>query len=297
MPFLVPRLFRHFAVSRPITFSVLQMQINKKYLILNIAVVFVLIVLLGVSINSCNDNKAESDRFKELLQNVPKPPDMTEVTNEVIRLKSLNKELKDSVTYLESRGQEVKYITRTVTKLEGAEVSYKTLPASYQYKLNDAIPIASFDVVNDEYKFTSYDLQFNTAQVQSEDSTLVKVSVISSFDGKEYLLPVEAKVMVAKPFMKDFKLFNPRFTLGLGVSYPLTGPEAVIGLPLLDSPKQNFSWLMPTVTISQVPKIGLTPFLYNVGKPIPLMDDLWLGLGYETDFVNHYGMLSLTSKL
>lgn len=273
------------------------MQIDKKWFAINIFVVFALIVLLGVSINSCNDNKLQSEHYRELLGNVPKPPDFTEIKNENLKLKTLNQELKDSVAYLEAKKQEVRFVTTTITKLEGAETVYKTLPTSYQYKLNETIPVASFDVVDDKYKFTSYDLQFNTSQVQSDDSTLVKVSVISSFDGKEYVLPVESRVMIAKPFIPQHKIFNPQLSLGLGVSYPLTGPEAVLGLSLLEGHKRNFSWLMPTLSISEIPKIGLTPFLYNIGKPLPLMDDLWLGIGYETDFTNHYGMLSVTSKL
>lgn len=273
------------------------MQIDKKYIILNIIFVFLLIIGLGTSITTCNDNKESSDHYKELLGNVPKPPDMTEIKTENLELKKLNQELKDSVLYLEGKGQEVKYVTKTITKLEGGEVVYKVLPSTYQYKLNDSIPVASFDVVDDKYKFTTYDLQFNTTQVVSEDSTLVKVTVKSSFDNKEYVLPVEARVMKQKEAILEHKIFNPRLSLGIGASYPLTGPEVVLGVPLLEGPKENFSWIMPTLSMSKDPKIGITPFMYNVGKPLPLMDDLWVGIGYETDLTNNYIQLSLTSKL
>lgn len=260
-------------------------------------IIFLLIVFSGISLQSCNEHQQREEHLKELLVNVPKPVDMTELENENLDLQILNQELQDSIDYLESQNQEVRYVTKVQTKLIGGETVYKTLPANYQYKLNDNVIVGDFSIEEDQYKFKTYDLTFNTQQVEATDSTLVKVTVTSSYDNKEYVLPVEAKIYKAKDIIEEDKIFDPKFTLGLGISYPLTGPEAVVGIVFLEGPEENFSWIMPTVSISEVSKIGITPFMYNIGKPIPLMNDLWIGAGYETDFSNHYGTLNISSKL
>lgn len=239
---------------------------------------------------------------KDLKQNLdarPLPEDFIAVQNEVVNLKKKNKELEDAISYFESRGEVIKTITKIKTVIKGGETVYKVLPSQYTFKLTNGMSVANFEAT-EEYKFTTYDLTFKTTVLIGEEQTIVKLTGQSSGSKEEFVFPVESVVTQENKNGQEKekeRILDPRIAIGSGVSLPYTKPEVFLAIPILESKNDKWSFIAPTFSISEKVKIGVTPVFYNVGKPLPLMDNVWLGIGYETNIINHYGTISLTAKL
>lgn len=241
----------------------------------------------------------ENKVLKQNLEARPLPEDFTAAQNEVVSLKRKNKELEDAIAYFESRGETVKTITKIKTVLKGGETVYKVLPGQHTFKLGNGMPVAEFEA-GEEYKFTTYDLTFKTTVLIGEEQTIVKLTGQSSGTKEEFVLPVESIVTQENKHGQEEekeRILDPRIAIGAGISYPYTKPEVILTVPVLETRNDRWSFIAPTFSVSEKVKIGIIPALYNVGKPLPLMDNVWLGIGYETDIINHYGTVSLTAKL
>lgn len=231
---------------------------------------------------------------------LPKPKDYTEVINKTKRLEKDNKDLKDTIDYLKSKGETIKVITRTKTVLVGQTQTVNLLPDDYTFKLDNGMPVAAIKVEDeDEWDLITYDLTFKSDIVISEKSTLVKLVAKSSGSETLYELPVEITTHTDNNGSQEEKerILDPRLALGVGISIPYTGPEVTLALPILKGPKDKWSWIAPVVSISSTPKIGIMPAMYNIAKPLPLVDNIWLGAAYETNVINHYGSVIISAKL
>jgi hypothetical protein len=207
----------------------------------------------------------------------------------------LSEELQGTVEDLKNRGAKIVTVTQIKTVVQGGETIYIVLPREHVFKLDNGLPVARFEA-GTEYKFETYNLSFQADIVVTENETGVKLVAKSSAGDDTYEIPVDSVVTFVEP--PDAKpIFRPQIALLGGVSFPYTGPEVGVALPLLAGPKDNLSWLAPMVTISDEVKLGVAPVMFNVGKPIPLIDDLWIFPAYETNFVEHYGMVAVGTKL
>ena len=224
------------------------------------------------------------------------PEDYTLIKQQMTDMSKINKELKAAYEALKSQGAEVKVVTEIQTVIQGGETIYKVLPAEYIYKLSNGLPVAAFEA-SSEYKFETYDLQMIIDLVILKDSsTAVKLTAKSSGSEEEFQMPVTKLNTFVIP-EKPKPLFRPGFMLTAGVSYPYTGPEIGLAVPIFTGAKDKLAFVAPMVSISEVPKIGIAPILFNVGKPLPLIDDFWIAPAYQTNTVEHYGTVLIGTKL
>jgi hypothetical protein len=223
------------------------------------------------------------------------PSDYTVIKQQMDDLKKLNKELKASYEVLKSQGARVVTVTEIETVVTGEKTVYVLLPSEHTYQLNNGLPVAYFKA-GEDYTFETYDLKFHADIIVTNKETGVKLTASSSGSDKVFDMPVTKIITHVEPEVKK-PIFRPQLALTGSVSYPYTGPQIGLSLPLLTGSKDNVSWLAPTLTVSKQVKIGVAPIMFNVGKPLPLIDDLWIAPAYETDFINHYGALTIGTKL
>lgn len=223
------------------------------------------------------------------------PKDYISIKNEVVNLEKKNKELTDALEYLKNKKDKVNYITKTETKLVGEKVVYKVLPQEYTFKLNKEIPVAKFSAT-DQYKFETYDLTYKIYTLISDKETLVKVTATSSFDNKEVPIDTINSVTYQSNQSKT-KIFNPNLMVGISLNNKLeTNPTIGISLVKTKNELLRFGLLETSFNKENI-YLGLTPIQVNIGKPIPLISNLWIGTGYQTNFSNHFGNINLTAEL
>lgn len=240
-------------------------------------------------------NKIITSHLETLTSGTP-PKDYTLVNNELVNLKKQNKELQDAINFYKEKKQEVKYIIKTETKLTGEKIVYKTIPEEYIFKLNKEIPVAKFSST-DKYKFETYDLIYKTYTVISEKDTLIKVTATSSADNIERAIETTNSIVYENKNSEENKIFKPNIMLGISANSNLN-INATVGLSLLKSRNDLWRILMVETSFNKENiNVGITPIQFNIGKPVPLVSNLWIGAGYQTNLINHYGTVNLTTEL
>ena len=266
-----------------------------------IAIVILLSVICYFQFVNIDKLKEERNDLKIQLVSLPKPEDYTEIKNKTSRLEKDNKDLQEAIDYLKSKGETVRVVTKTKTILMGNTEVVNQLPNSYVFKLYNGMPVAAIQIEGeDEWDLITYDLTFKSAIIVTDNNTLVKLTANSTGSKETFELPVEITTHIEKSDgSKEEKerILDPRIALGVGVSLPYTNPEVTISVPVLEGPMDRLSWIAPSISISDTIKVGVIPVMFNVAKPLPLVDNIWLGVGYETDLINHYGAITLSAKL
>lgn len=120
-------------------------------------------------------------------------------------------------------------------------------------------------------------------------------------DGKTYTVPIEdARIVEEYPSPKFH--FNPRLYLGIDggvITNPPTHAEVTpnLGLSFFSYGKTKTSpqWSFLTVgvgyaTQTQAPVVMVAPVNYNVGKPIPLIDNFHVGPSVSVDVDGNIGL-------
>ena len=194
-------------------------------------------------------------------------------------------ELLDQIVTLNEDITELRYIVTTNGTLQGTVpepiiVEQGTLPPNHRYQLGE-LTVAEFKVTElgdqVQYEFPSYDVEFETSIVIGEKSVAVDVLAWSAFDP-------EQRIRIAQD-SQAFDLYDETpligLEVGLGVtsSYPQPEPAGSLWL----------SWLHPHENIdvgnirlsgnSQELSLGLDVASYNLGAPIPVLNNLWLSAG------------------
>lgn len=244
-------------------------------------------------IKSCSEisNQEASYRIQEKI-----PEDYQLIKNEIVNLEKKNKELEEAINFYKTKKQDIIYITKTETKLIGEKVLYEILPTEYVFKFNEKIPVAKFSA-KEKYEFETYNLTYKTYAVIGEKDTLIKVTVTSSADNIEYPISSTNSIVYENKNSKTKKIFQPNIMLGSSVNTDLN-IQATIGLSLLKS--RNELWrfaLIETSFNKNNIELGITPVQLNLGKPIPLISNLWIGAGYQSNLIQHYGTINLTTEL
>lgn len=177
---------------------------------------------------------------------------------------------------LKATPAEVQYLTRTDTKLVPAEPIYVSslLPREYTYKVGPLIT-GSFKA-DKEYTFTNYELNFRTTVLSTKKKTSVLVQANSSAEpGVYYDIPTT--VSVTHP--SEHKVLKPELALGITGGGPTWDLGGSLIMPWLH-PVENLDLLSPRLTVSsKQARVGIDVASYNIGKPLPIVDDLWISLG------------------
>jgi len=270
-------------------------KINKSLVI----IIFLIAVLL-FQLDKINSQKEEIDLWKGQagIVEIEIPEDYEIVKQENLNLRKQKEEFENELEYLKKQKQKVKYIYKEKIKLIGQEQNrYTTLPGEYVFNLNNNIPIAKFSVKDNEYIFDTYDLEIKNTVIIEKDKTIVKTTATSSADNIEHPLDTKDTIIYENKLADRERFFKPRINIGAKVSSDLE-PGVIIGLSFFEWNKYHLSFLEPNLSFNQQSiRFGITPVNYNLGDHLPLIENLWIGVGYETDINSHYGNLSLKGRL
>jgi hypothetical protein len=175
--------------------------------------------------------------------------------------------------------------------LAGETITTPILPATHTYFLADKIPVADFSQQDGQYTFTTHSLEFATDVVVSRKETLTNLYVTSDKDGVRHQLP--HTVSVTK--IDDWKPISPQLQLSGTITYPV---DAGISLqaPIIHLSRTT-DILVPRVFVGQQFGVGLDLVNYNLGSPIPVLQDTWIAGGIQTNLQQPFIGLSIGTKL
>lgn len=217
--------------------------------------------------------------------------------------------LRKQIALLQSQGQTIEYITRTETELIPSEpiVVMAAVPAEYYYKLSDGIVVGSFHSSEAGVRFETYVLHLDATSTLTKSKITTSVQVYSSYDPENKIsVPVKTQEI-------NVKTQTNSIALGIGFNLPkLTNQTSnTLNKPALANifleasvihPIPNLDILNPGIGITlashPLPIARLDVLRYNIGKPLPVVDDLWIGLGIQSDTqFNKSVTLALSSNL
>lgn len=229
------------------------------------------------------------------------------------RNQSLDKavaELSDANTHLlafiDSMGTpptEIKYVIKTETKLVPADpvVIMPDLPSHYTYKLTDKIPVAEFDVDGEQYKFTTHELSFKNSLIVGENKSAVLLQVSSSADGIWHEVPTELQV-INTSIEDRYPTIRPGIALGIAstinpMNIETLLPQGVIAFPTFHIAKR-LDIMTPAIGVGITPHLSLYLGSWNMGGPLPIVEDLWLSAGPSLDMYLQPGAtIAITTSL
>lgn len=208
----------------------------------------------------------------------------------LVQAQDKNKDLLETIASLEARPPEIRYIVETETVLVPEDPIFVTpdLPEQYLFQLADGLTVAEFaQLPEDEFKFETYELTFHGDIAISEERTATLFQVESSYEpGVLHELPVNLDVTRAEE--DALKFFEPHIMLGATVgitteAIPLPDVSASLGTTLIH-PSTTVDLLGLRVSANDSTlKIGIDPVGVNVGKSLPLLNDLWILPGFSVD--------------
>jgi len=163
-------------------------------------------------------------------------------------------------------------------------------PAEYLHRLDNGLVVARFTYepsTLEPYHFQTYGQRWVLrGQINSESSTFLLFGSTSYDDELRPIQGLDVEVVQVKA--KPRKLAAARLALGVtaGLDLPTPGLEygASVLLPFLH-PADNVDVIVPRLSLGTrlgggfVARGGLDVVGYNVGAPLPWVDDLWLFLG------------------
>jgi len=220
-----------------------------------------------------------------------------------------NSVLMDQLAVLRERPAEVRYITKIETVVKGTTTMIvPELPADYTFQLEGGLPVAQFSVLDGpEYAFDTADISIKADLVIAENNSVLSLRMESDLEpGTEYEIPVE-NLQVSK--IREQPVFAPHLLVGAGAHLVLSG-----GQPgLSGGPHLAVNWFHPEAELrgtefdlvstrigaaDGAATFGLDPLVVNVGDPLPVLTNLWIGLGPTIDTQGRWsGTLSVGGKL
>lgn len=188
--------------------------------------------------------------------------------------------LKEIIRSYENRPAEIEYIVKTETVFVGNTEETRELPDDFLFTFENGLPVSQFRVLEDSYSFTTFDIDFDTTVVISEDQTAVLLEATSSYDEQPRRIELSS-VEVQK--VREHKIIEPHIAIGLTGSLntsPLSGDlSASVSVPWLH-PRNDLDVISPRLSInSNSFRIGADVVSYNVGSQLPVFTDLWIGVG------------------
>lgn len=249
------------------------------------------LTILGMGLNQCLNNKKEEelrDVDRVMIEELASMyTNLQTIKNENESLHKTILDLSDTNTKVlallkDQKPSQIKYITQSVTTLSPKEDKITIdLPEKYTYLLEDKIPVAEFSYKENKATFETYQLKFKQTMAIGEKKTNTLLQVSSSADDIWYDVPSEVRIVHTEEDTK-YPFVQPNLTLGIGttVSSDINTliPNATIGLNTIHL-AESINILSPTIGVGYQPNISLQLIEYNIGKPLPLIKDLWISAG------------------
>ena len=215
-----------------------------------------------------------------------------EIVRTTVRRRTLQQALDDAgaentrlaalVVELRQKSREVREVVRFETRIEPAAPPVVVrvgddLPDEHLFALESGMTVARFLRRDDSTVFQTYAQTWRANAVIGEASSTLLLEGKTSHGPTWYEIEVDnfAVTRVGKPD----RVLSPRLGMGITVG----GPRPEVTASLL------FSWLYPHPDVSvagvrvsgnnTVIRGGIDVVGYNIGRPLPLIDDLWVHAG------------------
>lgn len=270
--------------------------------LLSLAMLSLLAFAGGFFISDCNAKK----QYDLLLgENNSQIEELSVARNKVVSLNRLlsgkdeeAQALRDIISSYENRPAEIRYVLKTETVFVGNTEETRELPEDYLFTFaNNGLPVSQFSVLEDGYSFTTFDISFDTTVVISEDKTAVLLEATSSHDNEPRRIELSS-VEVEK--VREHKIIEPHIQVGLTASLntsPISGDmSASLSVPWLH-PTPQLDLLSPRISASSNSfRLGGDFVSYNVGHKLPVLTDMWVGVGMSAILapINQYPSIDLT---
>lgn len=219
-----------------------------------------------------------------------------ELSNLLDKTNTDNHSLRQIIAQMEIRPTEIKYITRTETIVVGTEATQQTCPDNYTFLLECGMPVAQIEKTENSYKLSSASLTFKAETVIAEDTAATKLIASSSLDpDTEYKLPITEFCSFKQ---KEFQTLNPELSLIGTTHIPTFQISAGLEMPWLHITKE-IDLASPRLTLNnQNAYLGIDAISYKIGRPLPLVEDIWLGAGISVSTSLDKSIdISISSKL
>ena len=180
-------------------------------------------------------------------------------------------------------------VTRTVVQPAEPAVTVSTLPDEYRFKLEPGLEVARFAHDGDNYTFTTRQLDIRASVVVGENQSAGLLQIASDAEpDKFYDVPInDLKVRITDPATKIFK---PQLMLGVraGLSaHPQLTAQAM--LTLVHPTKCIDTVGIVVAGNTETAQFGVSPFAYNIGCNLPVVDDLWITTDAYVDIHAQFG--------
>lgn len=270
----------------------------KRYLPLIVSILITISLLYGVGfflhrVDTLREQNEILAQQKYLVEQ-----DLTRVNNKATSLEKLlsdktfeGQQLQSIIANLRSKPADVRYIVKTQTKLIGTTVVEtpmvdSSLTDEHYFKFDNGLVIAHSLLEPNQRKYDVYDLDFDAIVVIGEKDTGVLLYARSSFNPEEEV-NLEVERIEVQRIAEHHRVFEPHLALGLTGSFsPTLDLSASIYIPLLH-PIDNLDFLAPRASFSSKDiRVGADIISYNIGAPLPVLTDLWIGAGASWAFIS-----------
>jgi len=204
--------------------------------------------------------------------------------------------LQQIIAQMKVKPSEIRYITRTETVVIGSETVQQTCPENYLFALECGMPVAEIKKTGTEYRLSTASLAFETKTVIAEGVAATKLTAKSTLEPETiYELPTTNFQIFEQ---KEFKVIKPELSLIGSTHFPLFSVSAGLGMPWLHI-IQEVDLASPRLTVNGSDAyIGIDIASYNIGKPIPLINNIWVGAGVSLSTSLDKSIdISISSKL
>jgi hypothetical protein len=214
--------------------------------------------------------------------------------------------VKEHLVRTQADVRKLQYLVASNGKLEAPPPTIVTVernvPApSHKFRTVDDLLVAELITTQSElttsYQYAVYELDFQTSIVITDKQASVDVQVASAAEPDKYVRVVQKTE--SWDTSQKHKLLKPQLLLGATLAADLT-PQlgGSLGLNWLH-PHPAVDVLSPRVTgTPDTFYFGIDALHYNVGDPIPVLENLWIGVGANVSHRGEFsGALTLGAKL
>ena len=285
------------------------MKIDRGHIILGVVLLCCLVALtvsLGLFKTKVKQNKdlqaqaaLDAIKFEELEEGLAR------ADSELVTQKELNQTLKNTMAEqygtimadLAELKAKPSIVHNTTSVVEGdTNVIYDTdFPSDFKFLTRDGMSVAQYQYEDREFTAQTFDLTVQSGVVISEDKFGNKIAhvrgTISSSDPEdsgEYPLDIiNSELAFVKPDKIEV-FWAPHVDAGLSAGYNITEQKGAIHgsigfTPFAVGQTQADNIIrFPRVSghfNSSGAGIGIQPVIINIARPLPLVDDIWLGIG------------------
>lgn len=261
----------------------------------------VLVLPLGIKLYDLSKENSylESDNI-DLFQRVTvKNEKVNEYESMLDHLRNENFQLSKKIEELAKQKPKAKYAAQSIGTLKALtpEETYTVIPDAYTHYLLGYIPIASFKKTNNEYVFKTEDLSFRSTLILDDEETSAIIEIASSADGIWHEVPTETKTI---KLAKTYPRLDLDIGIGAGINTSYYTPQPVINVSLIQL-SESLDILPLGLTLGPEPNVSLSPISYNIGKPLPMIDNLWISGGmFSSTSIKDYklgAILTVSAKL